>query len=145
MRPLTSILVFSLVCISAFTNAQTGDADEQVLKTLVTEIYRAMVQKDRATLQELTAETLSYGHSSGVIENRSEYVEAVMNGPFDFISIDPTEQSISFSGNTAIVRHMFNAKGSNDGMAVDVHIGAMLVFQKHGGTWKLLARQAYKL
>lgn len=45
----------------------------------------------------------------------------------------------------AIVRHIFNAKGMNNGNAVDVHIGVLMAFQKQHGKWKLLARQAYKL
>lgn len=144
MRPHTSILVVSFIFTAVFTYAQTGDTDKKVLETKVTELYLAMVQKDKNTLENLTSETLTYGHSSGTIENKSEYVDAIMNGQFEFISIDPSDQTVSFSGDTAIVRHIFNAKGKNDGKAVDVRIGVLMVFQKHK-EWKLLARQAYKL
>ena len=73
------------------------------------------------------------------------YQAMVLNGPFEFLSIDPVDQTISVSGDTAIVRHIFNAKGKNNGENVDVHIGVIMVFQKHTRVWKLIARQAYKL
>jgi len=145
MRHHTSTLILSFVFVSFFANAQTSDNDEQILGTKVTELYRAMVEKDKSMLENLTSKMLTYGHSSGTIENKSEYINAVMNGPFEFISIDPADQTVSFSADTAIVRHIFNAKGRNDGNAVDVHIGVMMAFQKIGNEWKLLARQAYKL
>jgi ketosteroid isomerase-like protein len=124
--------------------AQSIEIDQKRIETLITDLYRAMVEKDRVTLDNLTAETLSYGHSSGAIENKSEYVAAIMNGQFEFISIDTIDQYISISGDTAILRHIFNAKGKNDGKQVDVHIGVMMTLQKQEGAWKLLARQAYK-
>lgn len=108
-------------------------------------LYKAMVSKDKATLEKLTLDKLTYGHSSGTLENKNQYVEAVMNGPFDFISITPVDQSIEISNDTAVVRHYFDAKGTDNGKAVDVHIGVMMVWQKNEGDWRLLARQAYKL
>ncbi|MGB5555590.1 MAG: nuclear transport factor 2 family protein [Flavobacteriaceae bacterium] len=145
MRHLKNILILSFVFLSYLTNAQTGVTDEKIVETKVTELYRAMVEKNQSTLENLTAETLIYGHSSGRLEDKSAYIDALMNGPFEFVTIDPADQTISISDDTAIVRHIFNAKAKNDGQGLDVHIGVLMVFQKQDGHWKLLARQAYKL
>jgi hypothetical protein len=40
---------------------------------------------------------------------------------------------------------VFNGKGTNNGAPADVKIGILQVWQKKGGAWKLLARQAVKL
>lgn len=143
-----SWILCALIMISMTVVAQSSKssaADKKDVTETVEALYKAMVEKDGKSLEKLTAESLSYGHSSGTLENKSEYIDAVLKGPFDFISIDPAEQSIYFSEGTAIVRHFFVAKGINDGEPADVRIGALLVFQKQNGQWKLLARQAYKL
>lgn len=103
-----------------------------------------MVEKDTAVLQELTMEKLTYGHSSGTIENQSEYVDGVLNGAFQFSSITPVDQTVSTSGDIGLVRHIFEADGTNNGNPAKVRIGCLLIFQKEG-QWKLLARQAFKL
>ena len=132
--------LFSLVSC-----AQSSATDEGEITAKVDDLYGAMVSKDRNVLENLTAKNLTYGHSSGTLENKSQYVEAVMTGPFDFLAIKPVDQSIEISGDTAIVRHIFEAKGVNDGVDADVRIGILMTWQKQKGSWLLLARQAYKL
>ena len=107
---------------------------------------KAMVNPTVELMKGLCAEELTYGHSSGLIQNKAEFIDDIVNGPFDFISLEAPEQTIHISGNIAIVRHIFLAKGTNAGEAVDVRIGNMQVYQKDkDGKLKLLARQAYKL
>lgn len=141
-----------LVFCAIYTNAQspTGQknnkTEEAKVAAVVDQLYTAMVDKNQGVLESLTDAALTYGHSSGTIENKTEYVDAVVNGTFDFISINPAKQIISFSDKkTALVRHFFEAKGLNDGKPTDVRIGVLMVFQNQKGNWKLLARQAYKL
>ncbi len=140
-RNLFSIL---LTFCTLIVFAQSNN-DQQQLDTAVKELYRAMVDKDGKILDNLTAKDLTYGHSSGKIEDKTQYIDAVLNGSFEFSSIVPNEQTIYISGKTAIVRHIFVAEGTNNGEPADVRIGIMMTYQKQNGKWKLLARQAYKL
>lgn len=132
-------------CNSTSLVAQNNEAEKDKIENTVTQLYAAMVEKDKSVLQELTMEKLTYGHSSGTIENQSEYVDGVLNGAFQFSSISPEDQNIEISGNTGIVRHIFKGEGTNSGTPARVNIGCIMVFQKQGRDWKLLARQAYKL
>lgn len=137
---LSILLTFCTVIVFAQSNN-----DQQQLDTAVKELYRAMVDKDGKTLENLTTQDLTYGHSSGKIEDKTQYIDAVLHGSFEFSSIVPEEQKIYISGKTAIIRHIFVAEGTNDGKPADVRIGIMMTYQKQNGKWKLLARQAYKL
>ncbi len=139
-----NILSILLAFCTVIVFAQSSN-DQQQLDTAVKELYRAMVDKDGKTLENLTAKDLTYGHSSGKIEDKTQYIDAVLNGSFEFSSIVPDEQNIHIFGKTGIVRHIFVAEGTNDGKPADVRIGIMMTYQKQGGKWKLLARQAYKL
>jgi ketosteroid isomerase-like protein len=49
------------------------------------------------------------------------------------------------TGNTAVVRHVFTGESERAGKMATTNVGAMLIWQKQDGNWKLLARQAYRL
>ncbi|MDC6387432.1 nuclear transport factor 2 family protein [Maribacter sp. PR1] len=145
-KPIRIVVLITLVSISCFLSlsAQSNDKNVAKIENSVTELYKAMVDKDKTILQDLTMDKLTYGHSSGTIENKAEYVDGVLNGAFQFTEITPMDQTISIVDKVGVVRHIFVAKGTNNGKPADVRIGCLLIFKKEG-RWKLLARQAYKL
>lgn len=141
-----------LVCngFNAFSQTamqlNSNEEDKALVILAVSELNQAMVDKDQATLELLTMDELSYGHSSGKIENKEAFIHEVVNGDFDFISTATENQTVFFSGeDTAVVRHIFGIEAVNKGENVNIRIGNMLVFIKQQKEWKLLARQAYKL
>lgn len=154
------VLVFAMVFFSFLACKEEKKHDELVVTETKEEIPEltkkevenavevlnsTLVDPEKGSLEQMTSENLSYGHSSGKIQDREEFVDDLINGPFDFLSIDTSDESIHISGATAIARHVFSAKGTNKGEPADVHIGIILVFQKQNGILLLLARQAYKL
>ena len=108
-------------------------------------LRQAMIDADGKKLKELTSESLSYGHSSGNIQNQAVFIEKIMNGESDFVSIEFQNQTIEIVGDTAIVRHNLAAHTKDSGVDKDIKIGIMLIWQKQKNKWLLIARQAYKL
>ncbi len=137
-----SILIF-LLSINLAAQAQSG-ADKQVALA-VEKLKSAMISGERAALEHIAAADLSYGHSSGKVEDKKEFVESIASGKSDFVSIDLLDQQIKVSGQTALVRHRLSAKTNDGGKPGEVNLGILLVWQKQGKEWKLLGRQAYKL
>ena len=142
---LLCFLVLSILCNSTSLIAQNDEVEIAKIEHTVTSLYTAMVEKNRNVLEGLTMAKLSYGHSSGTIENKSEYVDGVLNGAFQFSSIAPENQTISIVEEIGIVRHIFNVEDTNNGTPAKVNIGCLLIFKKKNNNWKLLARQAFKL
>ncbi|MBK6825459.1 MAG: nuclear transport factor 2 family protein [Chitinophagaceae bacterium] len=139
-------LVIVLFTLTVFIRVQGQSKAESQVASATTALTKAMVDGDRATLEKLAADQLGYGHSGGHIDDKKEFVEKIASGNSDFLSIDLTEQTITISGKTAIVRHILTAKTHDKGKApADVHLRVILVWQKQGGQWKLLARQAVKI
>lgn len=132
-----------LLMSSSAVFAQTKD--EQSVIAAVDKLKNAMVSGERNALQEVAASDLSYGHSGGKIEDKATFVESIASGKSDFVTIDLKNQTVKITGKTAIVRHELHATTNDGGKAGEVHLGIMLVWQKQGKEWKLLARQAYKL
>lgn len=136
-----SILALVLF-FSVGTNAQSK-AQREVMDA-VEQLKAAMISGDRAALEAIAADSLSYGHSGGNVQNKAEFVDAIATGKSDFVTIDLTEQTISVVGNTAIVRHVLSATTNDGGKPGSVKIKILLVFTREKSGWKLLARQAVK-
>jgi len=136
-------LFTTVFILSVAVHAQTKD--EKAVATAVESLRKAMVDADKKVLENLSSEKLSYGHSSGVVEGKADFVDKIASGKSDFVTIELTEQSISISDKAAIVRHVFNATTNDGGKPGTVKIKVLLVWQKEKGGWKLLARQAVKL
>jgi ketosteroid isomerase-like protein len=135
------LVAFSLLCTISFAQSK----DEIAVANAVEALKKAMIDADKSALEAIAADDLSYGHSSGKIEDKAEFVRAIVSGESDFVKIDLTEQTIKITGNTAVVRHKLFADTNNKGQAGTAKIAILLVFQKQKGQWKLLARQAVKI
>jgi hypothetical protein len=120
--------------------------DEQVIANAIRQLTQAMIDANQIKLDELTSEKLSYGHSSGLIEDKDAFITAIIDGKSGFITIDLTEQTISINNNVAIVRHNLSADTDNKGQEPGhINLGVMQVWQKDKGKWLLLARHATRL
>ena len=138
------ILFFALVLISFRLNGQ-NTLENSVAKTV--EVLRtAMIDGDKTTLEKVTSDHLSYGHSSGRVENKQEFVESIVSGKSDFESIKCSEQIISLTNKkVALVRHTLDADILDGGKPNTIKLKVLLVFQKEKAGWTLIARQAVKM
>lgn len=123
----------------------TDESAEVEVSEIAARFNKAMIDPKEDVLDRITADNLSYGHSSGLLQNKAEFIDDLLNGPFDFISIDAQDQSIQISGDVAVVRQIFNSEALNAGTPTHIQIGVVLIFQKQEDQWRLLARQAFKL
>ena len=137
-------VLFAAVIFSSSVIAQSKQ--EQAVAAAVEGMRKAMVDADKSMLEKLSHDSLSYGHSGGKVESKGSFVENIVNGNSDFVTIDLTGQTIFVTGKTAIVRHRMSAttkdKGKEPGT---VNIAILSVWQKDKKEWKMLARQAVKL
>jgi hypothetical protein len=138
------LILFSLLMVLGLFAVAQQPAEQQVTE-LVTKLTQAMIDADKAELDNYTSDNLSYGHSSGRVEDKHTFVENIVNGKSDFVTIDLAEQTVTISTNVALVRHIFSATTNDSGNAGSVKLKVLLVWQQEKGHWKLLARQAVKI
>lgn len=136
------VILFLLVLSYNFSFSQP----EKEVEMVVEKLRLAMIDPTLEGLKSVTSTDLSYGHSSGLMENQTEFMEALVSGKSDFKSIVTSEQSIVLTGkNIALVRHKLKGETFNAGVVGAVSLGVLLVWNKEKGEWKLVARQAFKL
>ena len=124
----------------AETNDQTAVADA------VAALTKAMLAADRAKLETLVSDNLSYGHSGGVIQDKKDFVEVIASKKTIYKSIELSKQTVAVAGNSAIVRHAWESEsGTGDGKWNVSKLGVLQVWQKEPDGWRLLARQAFKV
>jgi ketosteroid isomerase-like protein len=139
----TVAMVLALLGGAHVVAAQSGD--EAAVAQAVEAFRNAMLKADRSQLEALCADQLSYGHSAGRVENKSQFIDAATSGRSTWKFITLTDQTNQIVGNSAIVRHTLTGETERDGKTNPVKIGVLMVWHKHDGKWKLLARQAVRL
>lgn len=141
MKYLCLLGLLSIISFSAAAQSK----EQRAVSIAVEKLRKAMIDGNRTALENATADSLSYGHSGGKVENKTEFVENIASGKSDFVTIDLSEQTITISHNIAIVRHVLNAATNDGGKPGTVKLKILLVWEKEKREWKLLARQAVKL
>jgi ketosteroid isomerase-like protein len=141
-------LILTVFALAALTGvpALAGPDDDAVARNL--EAFRtAQAASNAAALTALSAPELSYSHSDGRVEDRATFVANATSGKSTFVSLAYRNPAIRVVGNTAIVR--FNWVGEQqavaDGAKTATNLHILMIWQKQGDDWKLLARGATKL
>jgi len=138
-------MITAIVLTAIVTSSMAQKTEEENVKAAVEGLRVAMVDANKSALENLVADDLSYGHSSGQVENKHEFVEKIVTGKSDFVHINLEDQTVKITGDVAIVRHKLKGETNNDGKPGTVSLGVLLVWQKQDGKWRLLARQAVKI
>lgn len=127
---------------SAFAAAPSGDA---AVAAAVEAFRKAMLANDRKQLDALCVDQLTYGHSSGRVQTKKEFIDEATSGKTMWKSITLTDQTIQLAGGNAMARFVFNGENVSDGKTNTLKFGVLMVWVKQRGKWRLLARQGYKI
>ncbi|BEP48076.1 MULTISPECIES: nuclear transport factor 2 family protein [Variovorax] len=129
----------------AMAPAGGGASAEPAVAAAAERLRLAMIDPTPAALGALVADDLSYGHSSGKVDTKASFIGDLVAGKSDFVSITITDQTIKVAGDVAIVRHTLAADTNDSGKPGKVALKILGIWQKQGGEWKMLARQAVRI
>jgi hypothetical protein len=139
----------SLLGSAAFgiTSAFAATGGEAAVAAAVEAYRQAMLSGDRKQLEALCVDQLTYGHSSGRVQTKKEFIDDASSGKTKWNSITFTDQTILLAGSNAMARLVFSGENVNvsDGKTNTVKFGLLMVWVKQRGKWRLLARQGYKI
>jgi hypothetical protein len=80
-----------------------SDAIRAEIKKLEDRRFKAMIDNDFGTLDELLGDDLIYTHSSGQSDTRAEYLALCKKGVFKYLKIERPIESIQVYGTTVVV------------------------------------------
>ena len=144
-RHLAAAGAFALSAPTLIRSAHAQSADEATVKKAVEELRMAWLKQDKAKIESLTAEQLSYSHSDARLEDKTKFIDGVMTRKATFKSLEWPELTVQVVGNNAVVRHLWVSESELDGKVTNTKIGVIQIWQKQDGAWKLLARASWRL
>jgi len=110
------------------------------------EAYRkALLTANKAQLEALCMEQLTYGHSSGLLQTKAEFIADATSGKTTWTAIGFEGSTNCVVGDSAISRYIFVGANQTDGKANALRFGVVMVWHAQNGQWKLLMRQGYKI
>jgi len=122
-------------------------ADEEAVAKKLEAFRAAQFAKDAKALEALIAPELSYSHSSGVVQDKAEFLTGATDPKTKFRSLEYKEPWIRVVGDAAIVRFHWMAESETiaDGKKSSTNLHILMTWLKQGGDWKLLDRGSTKL
>lgn len=137
-------LTVAFLCLFSGYAMAAPSADEQDVAQAVDKMTQAMLHKDIKALGALTSDNVTYGHSSGKIQNKAEFIADIESGRSGFKTLQMLNQKVNLNGDVALVRNHFSAQAVNNGVEVPTEIENFQIWQKQQGHWLLIGRQAFK-
>jgi len=134
---LSLLLVFTFV----IANAQN---EEEKLITTMKEFHAMLVSKNTISINQQTDKALSYGHSNGWVQTKTDIIQDFETGLISYQSYKEDSVNVIINGNMANIRFIADIKATLRGNASSNHLRVLEVWVKKGKRWILFARQAVK-
>jgi ketosteroid isomerase-like protein len=98
-----------------------------------------MIKGDRAGLERVLAEDLTYTHTNTLFESKAEFIKSVTSGAIDYVSIVPSETDwkVRVNGNMAIVNGVAAVNVVDKGNDLKFKVRYTTVHRNEGGRWRL--------
>lgn len=134
-------ILFLLIAKNSF-----AQIDSIGLKNAMQQLDKALLQKDEKILQGVLHKDLSYGHSNGWIQSKSDILNDFKSGKLTYSKIENNSSAIIvINKEYATVKTNTNAEGTVNGTAFKLTLHIMQFWIKTKKGWQLIARQSTKL
>jgi Domain of unknown function (DUF4440) len=135
---------FNLSVLLLFSYCQLF-AQHDVLNNKVEQLHSALVKKDSVMLQYLLHDSVSYGHSNGLIENKTSIWKNLKSSYIQYHDIKYSNLKIQIYKNTAIVRYNAEINVDFESKNYKLTLHTLQTWQRRGKNWQIIARQATKI
>lgn len=136
-----SLFIIGLLFVDMIVVAQT---EEEKLTTTIKEFHQALVKKNTISINQQTDKALSYGHSNGWVETKTDVIKDLETGYLIYHSYQEDSLNIIINGTMANARFIADISASLNGNRSSFHLKVLEVWVKKGKRWILFARQAVK-
>ena len=138
-------LLFGSLVLFLF-NSSFAQIDSVGLKNAMQQLDKALLQKDETVLKSVLHKDLSYGHSNGWIQSKSDILNDFTSGKLTYSKIENNSSAIILINKEyATVKTNTNAEGVVNGTAFKLTLHIMQFWIKTKKGWQLIARQSAKL
>ena len=141
MRTILITSTLALFAIAAFA----ASADEQQILNAEKAWASAVMAKDFAKLDAMLAPNLIYAHSTGVIDDKTQYIGKMRSGKQNYAGVEHNAIKVNLYGDSAVAHSQMRMHGTNANGPFDDRLMTMHFWVKSNGKWLLAAHQTTKL
>ena len=141
------LLRFLPVIAFAFVSLRGADGPPMAaLQAADDERIAATVAADKTRLSEILSDELRYAHSSGAVDTKASFTEALVSGRTKYLSVDYEQRDFTFPApGIALMTGRAHMKVMTANGGVDMVAGFLGVWREEKGHWRFLAWQSCKL
>ena len=106
----------------------------------------ATVGADQAKLDAVFSGELRYAHSSGAIDTKASYMDAILSGRTKYVSIDYEDRNFTVAApGIVLMTGHGRFKAGAPGNPQDLYLGFLAVWREEKGAWRFLAWQSCRV
>lgn len=143
-KGLTTMLALAAVLPGVSLACEPGQVMAEVLGADA-ERYKAMENRDLATLSRYLGDDLIYTHSSAVVDSKDSYVESLRSGKVVYKQTRRSDLRVSPYGCTAVMSGRGDFSVTVDGKDIDVQLRFTNVWVKNPEGWQMVAWEATRI
>lgn len=138
LLPILALALFPLRAVDEPRLAALRAADD--------ERVAATVAGDRSRLMAVFSDDLHYAHSSGVVDTKPSYLDALATGRLKYLAWDYQERSFTFPApGIALMTGRTRIKVAKAGGEMEMQLSLLGIWREENGRWRLLAWQSGKV
>jgi hypothetical protein len=139
---LTTLLLLLLLAVAGFSQGKK----HRELEALERQRFEAMTKQDVAALGHMLSEQLTYTHSNGLVENKTEHLENIRTGKLRYLTMQPEEMQVRFpQRRTAVVTGIVAVTGALNGKEFNIRLRYTDAYVKQRGKWRLASWQSLRM
>jgi hypothetical protein len=140
-------VILTILSLLFFANAfaqKKENTDSVKLVETIKQFHQAMVNKNTTSINQQTDKALSYGHSNGWVETKTELIKDLETGVISYESYKEDSITVLMNDNMANVRFVADINATMKNKPAIYHLKILEVWIKKGNRWVLFGRQAVK-
>jgi len=119
--------------------------DTTGLKKATVLLNEALLKKDSSVLMQLLDNNISYGHSNGWIQSKSDVVEDFASGKISYTKLEVSDEKFQIQQQAVAIRNITTVEGVVSGNSFKMSLQVLQIWKRIKVKWVLIARQSVKL
>jgi len=138
------VAVLLTASFAAHVSGVADDVADEVRKVEQRRV-EALTSRDYATLEKLLGDDLTYTHSNGRFENKTQFLNSLRSGDLEYRLMQHADVQVRPYGDTAVMTGRSRLNVISKAHHLEVPIRFTLVYVKRAGDWQLVAWQSAPL
>lgn len=141
-----SLHLFAFLALALLPLRAADDTALKALQAADDERVASTIAGDRARLTAIYSDDLHYAHSSGAVDTKASYIDAITGGRLKYVSMEYQERNFTFPApGIALMSGRARVKVAKADGTAEMVLTFLGVWREEKGQWHFLAWQSGKL